>query len=62
MDNHIIGTTHQSLGLAVLIPVIENQVKLLIRSCHQVGSHIYGPEQRAVHLIALMTVEVGFVG
>ena len=41
VDDHIVGTTHQGLGLAVLIPVVENQVKLLIRSCHQVWSHIY---------------------
>ena len=59
MDNHIVGTAHQCLGLAVTVPVIEDEVKLLVRTCHEVRTHVYPPKARAIHLVALMQIEVG---
>ena len=61
MDNHIVGTTHQSLGLTVLIPVVKNDIELLVGTRHQVWSHVNPPQAGTVHLIALVQVEVGLV-
>ena len=61
MDNHIVGTTHQGLGLAVLIPVVENDVELFVRTSHQVWSHIDPPQTCAIQLVALVQVEIGLI-
>ena len=61
MDNHIVCTTHQGFGLSVLIPIIENDVELLVRTCHQIWAHINPPQTGTIHLVAFMEVEVGCV-
>ena len=58
MDNHIVGTTHQGLSLTILIPVIEDEVELLIGTGHHIRPHINPPQTGTVHLVALMQVEV----
>ena len=62
VDNHVVGTTHQGLGLAVLVPVVEDEVKLLVGTGHEVRAHVNPPQPRAVHLIALVQVEVVLIG
>ena len=61
MDNHIVGTAHQCLGLAVTVPVIEDEVELLVRTCHEVRTHVNPPQARTVHLVTLMQVKVGLI-
>ena len=61
MDNHVVGTTHQGLSLAVLVPVVQDEVELLVRTGHQVRTHVNPPQTGAVHLVALVQVEVGGV-
>ena len=58
MDNHVVCTTHDSLSLTVLIPVIKNEVELLVGTRHKVRTHIYPPQTCTVHLVTLVQVEV----
>ena len=58
MDNHVIGTTHQHLGLTIEVPVVAYHIPLFIRPCHHVGTEVYPPQTGAVHLVALVKVEV----
>ena len=62
VDNHVVGTAHQGLGLTVLVPVVEDEVELLVGTGHEVGTHVNPPQPRAVHLIALVQVEVVLIG
>ena len=62
VDDHVVGTAHQGLGLAVLVPVVEDEVKLLVGTGHEVGAHVNPPQPRAVHLVALVQVEVVLIG
>ena len=61
VDNHVVGTAHDGLGLAVLVPVVKNQVELLVRAGHEVGPHVNPPQTGAVHLVALMQVKLRLV-
>ena len=62
VNHHIVGTTHQALSLAVLVPVKGYQVPLLVGACHQVGTQVNPPQPLARDGIALIMVEVGRIG
>ena len=53
MDNHIVGTTHQHLGLAVAIPVVAHSIILLVRARHHVRSQVYPPQTVSLQRVAL---------
>ena len=59
MDNHVVGTAHHHLGLAIHIPVAANHIPLLVGACHEVGTKVNPPQTGAIKLIALVEVEVG---
>ena len=61
VDDHVVGGAHQHLGASVLVPVVADHVPLLVRTGHEVGPQVDPPEARAVHLVALVEVEVGLV-
>ena len=57
VDNHVVGTAEHTLGLAVHVPVVGNEVPLLVRTSHHVRSHVNPPKALARHVDALIVVE-----
>ena len=57
MENHIVGTAHHHLGLAVHIPVVGKQIGFHITRTDHVGAHVHPPQASGGTLIP-----VEFVG
>ncbi len=56
MNNHIVGTTQQHLGLTVAIPVVTYSVVLLIRTGYHVRTEVYPPQTLTLDVVTLQTV------
>ena len=56
MNHHVVGATQQHLGLAVAIPVVGDDVELVAASADHIGTGIYPPEQRTIHLVGVDAV------
>ena len=61
MDNHVVGTTHEHLGLSVAVPVVANGVVLLVRTAHHVRSEVNPPEALALDVVNLEMIVGGLV-
>ena len=62
VNDHVVGTAHQHLGLAVHVPVIAYHIPLLVGTGHHVRPEVNPPEALTRSLVALIEVEVGLVG
>ena len=62
IDDHVVGTTHEHLRLAVAVPVVAHDVVLLIRSGAHVGSQVDIPQSVALDVVALQEVVCRVVG
>ena len=62
VDNHVVCTTHQYLGLAVAVPVVAHSIVLLVRTTYHVGTQVDVPQAFALDVVAVQTVIGRVVG
>ena len=62
VNNHVVGTAHNTLCLTVLVPVEGHNVPLLVGSGHQVGAAVNPPQALPGKGVAFQVVELGGVG
>ena len=62
MDNHVVGTTHEALRFSIHVPVVADEVPLLVGACHHVRTEVNPPEAFTIEFVALVVVELGRVG
>src|SRR5574344_882099 len=57
MENHVVCTSHEALGLSVHVPIVCHEIPLLVRTSHEVGTEVYPPKSPAIQRVALIVVK-----
>ena len=61
VDNHVVSTAQENFSLAVHVPVVADDVVLLVRTGNHVRTEVDVPKTLALDVVALKTVETVLV-